>query len=137
MVAKHHRGATSSASAVADDPARVDTAMQQMIASVEERYLLREPEQVRTFLAAHPDVLKVVMQASTKTPEFLTDDAPILLEVVRDHEDMNDSGQVFAVVPTKLTPGQVRPKYDRLLREWLNDAGRRTGLLFNVDVEYR
>ena len=111
--------------------------MQQLIASVEDRYLLREPEQVLAFLAAHPDVLDLVMEASTKTPEFLTADDSISLEFARDPEDMSDPGQVFAVVPTKLAPRQVRPGLDRLLREWLNDAGRRTGLLFNVDVEYR
>lgn len=69
MVAKHDRGTRSSAATAADGVDRVDTAMQQMIAGVEERYLLREPEQVRAFLAAHPDVLEIVVEAAAKIPE--------------------------------------------------------------------
>jgi hypothetical protein len=117
--------------------ARAHTTPQQTIAELERRYRFREPEEVRAFLLAHPEVLDLVVEAAAKIPEFLPIDEGIELEVVRDPEDEHDPGELFAIVPTRLEPVDVRPRMHRLLREWLVDAGRPFGLLFNVGVEYR
>ena len=133
MVAKQDR---------ADDPSPTtptseDALVLETIGELESRYRFREPDKVRAFLLAHPEVLDLVVQAQAKIPEFLPADQPLELEVVRDPEDEHDDGELFAIVPTDLEPEDVRPRMRRFLREWLVDAGRPVGLLFNVGVEYR
>jgi len=137
MVAKHDHGAKSSATVAADDPDGVDTAMQQMIASVEECYLLREPEQVRSFLAAHPEVLDLVIEAAVKIPEFLPVDRPVELRLIRDLDDGDVGGDLSAIVSTRREPGEVEPLIERLDRGWLIPAVQGDGLRFNVGIEYR
>jgi len=107
------------------------------IGTLEDRYQFREPDAVRAFLVAHPEVINLALQASSKIPELLPVDEGLALEVSREPEDVDDPGQLFAIVPTCLDPGDVRPYMDRLLDEWLVTAGRPVGLLFNVDVEYQ
>ncbi len=114
-----------------------DDGVQSRIAEIERRYELREPEDVRAYLADNPDLLDLVDEASAKLPEFLPPSGPIVLEVVWDPDDEEDEGELFALVPTRLGWQDVLPCLNRLLREWLIDAGRFAAGRFNVDVEFR
>ena len=107
------------------------------VAELEAIYQFREPAEVRAFLTAHPEVLPVAAEAASKISEFVPVEERLVLEFGRDPEDEDDEGQVFALVPTRLDPDEIRPGFDRFLRDWLVEAGRSVGLLFNVGIEYR
>ena len=107
------------------------------INDLEAIYQFREPDDVRAFLAHHPDLLDLLVEGASKIPEFLPSDEPIALEVLRDPEDEADDGELFAIVLTRQEPEDVRPRLNRLDREWLIDAGRPHAGRFNVAVEYR
>jgi len=106
------------------------------IAELETIYQFREPDDVRAFLAAHPELLDLLVEGASKIPEFLASGDPIALEVLRDPEDEGDDGELFAIVLTSMEPKDVRPRLYRLDREWLIDAGRPHAGRFNVTVEY-
>lgn len=107
------------------------------IDALEGPFVLRQADEVQAYLADNPDLLPLLMEASSKIPEFLPPDGPIVLEILWDPEDEDDGGELFAVVPTDLGWEEVRPRMDRLLRDWLIEAGRFTAGRFNVDVEFR
>lgn len=107
------------------------------ITKLEGRYQFREPYTARAFLLAHPEMIDLAFQASVKIPEFLPADEGLVLEVTRDPEDVDDHEELFAIVPTRADYREIERLLERLLREWLIDAGRPVGLLFNVGVEYR
>lgn len=118
--------------------AAVETATGQAIDSLAGVYRFREPDEVRAYLAKHPDLLALLVEAAAKIPEFLPPDGPIVLEVVWDPEDEEGEGdELFAVVPTRMGWEEVRPRHHRLTREWLVPAARFAAGRFNVDVEYR
>jgi len=96
----------------------------------------REPDEVRAYLAKHPDLLDLLHEAATRIPEFLPPDRPIVLEMLWDPEDDDDEGELFAVVRTRSDGEATRLGYDRLLREWLVPAGRFAAGRFNVGIEY-
>ena len=107
------------------------------VADLETIYHFCRPQEARAILAAHPEVLALAAEAASKIPEFLPVEEQLVLEFVRDPEDKDDEGQVFALVPTRLDPAEIRPRFNRFVREWLVDAGRSVGLRFNVGLEYR
>lgn len=107
------------------------------IDAIERVFELRQPEEVRAYLAGNPDLLGLVGEAASEIPEFLPPSGSIILEMLWDPEDEEDAGELFAVVPTDLGWEAVRPRMDRLLREWLIDAGRFAAGRFNVGVEFR
>lgn len=108
------------------------------IDALEGRYEFREPDEVRAYLAANPDLLALLDEAAAKIPEFLPPDGPLILEVVWDPEDEEGEGdELFAVVPTRMKHEEVRPRLKRLDREWFLDARGHAIGRFNVDVEHR
>lgn len=107
------------------------------IDALEDSYRFRQPNEVRAFLAANPDLLDLLDEAAAKIREFMPIDEPIVLEMLWDPEDEDDLGELFAIVTTNLAPQAVRPLLARLGHEWLNAAGRFAAGRFNVDVEYR
>ena len=107
------------------------------IAELETIYQFREPEEVRAFLAAHPEVRAVAAEAASKISEFVPVEERLVLEFGRDPEDEDDEGQVFALIPTRLDPAAIRSRFNGFEREWLVDAGRAVGLLFHVGLEHR
>lgn len=129
MVRADMRRGERSAATVADIAAAID--------ALERVYEFREPGEVRAFLAEHPDLLPLVVEAAAKIPEFLPSDLGIALDVVWEPEDEDDGGELFALVPTELAPEDVRSRLALLDREWLIEAGRFAAGRFNVNVEYR
>ena len=115
----------------------VREAVPDLIARLERRYHFRRPDEVRAFLLDHPDLLDLLVEGASKIRLFLPSDEPIAIEVLFDPEEQDDQGELFAVVSTRSEPEAVRPRLERLDREWLIDAGRPFAGQFNVAVEYR
>jgi hypothetical protein len=114
------------------------TTVAKAIEAVERLYEFREPEKVRAFLAKNPDLIDLVTEAAAKIPEFLLPEARIVLEVVADPEGEGGEGdELFALVPTRMPWEGVRPRYHRLVREWLIFTPERIAGRFNVGPEYR
>lgn len=117
--------------------ATVTTAPRGAIDAIERLYEFREPDEVRMYLTKNPDLLDLLNEAAVKIPEFLPPDGPIVLEVVWDPEDEEgEDDELFALVPTKLEPEDVRPMMDRMRREWLIGTPGRRASRFNVGPRY-
>jgi hypothetical protein len=116
-----------------------ETAGSATIDTLEALYQFREPDEVRAYLARNPDLIDLLVDASTKIPEFLPTDGSMILEVVwdPDDEEEEENDELVAVVPTRLKWDEVRPRLDRLTREWLIPTARFAAGRFIVDVEYR
>ena len=114
----------------------VGTEVSAMIDALEDTYRFRQRDEVRAFLIDHPDLLELVLETSTKVPEYVPIDQPMALEVVSDPDDEEGGGQLYAVVLTHREPPEIRPRMEQMDREWLIAAFRPAGDLFNIAVEY-
>lgn len=107
------------------------------IAALEGIYRFRDRDEVIAYLAANPDLVDLLWDATIQIPRFIESTEPIILDIVVDPEDDGDVGEMFAVVPTVDEPEDIRPRLERLRRDWLIDAARHAVMRFNVGVEYR
>lgn len=118
--------------------ATATTATSRAIDALQSVYVFRGPDEVQTYLAKNLDLLEILHEAAAKIPEFLPVDEAMILEVAWEPEDEEgDEDGLFALVSTRLEPEVVRPRLDRLRREWLVPVFRRTEGRFNVGIEYR
>lgn len=99
-------------------------------------YAVRDENDVRRFLAAHPDLLALLAEAPTNVPNLLATGHPLGIEVLRDTEDEGAEGVLFVTVPTHAPPEEAMPLMDELLRGWLLDATRRSQGRFNIAFAY-
>lgn len=100
-------------------------------------YEFREPEEVEAYLDRHPNLVDLLVEAAARIPEFIPPDAPIVLEVVWDPEEEDEEGELFAMIPTHRSWEEIRPRMNRLRRDWLIAAARNAAGRFNIGVEYR
>jgi hypothetical protein len=107
-----------------------------MIDALETIYAYRDRDEVRGFLAQHPDLLGVLIEAAAVVPRFLSGAERAALAVLWDQEADDLDGELFVVIPTELEPEEVLPRMADLRRDWLIDAVRRSRGRFNVVVEY-
>lgn len=98
-------------------------------------YEFREPDEVRAYLRANPDLLPLVREAATKLHDSLPGEGRLALDVVVDPGDEDDPGELFAVYRTDQPLTVIRPEFNRLTREWIVPAGRASGGRFNIDFE--
>lgn len=106
------------------------------IDSLEEVFHFRQPDDVRAYLTANPDLLPLVREAAAQLRAFLPGDGRLVLEVLWDVDDEDDPGELFALFLTTLEPDAVRPALNRLTWDWLVQARRPAVGRFNVNVEY-
>ena len=107
-----------------------------LIDTLEQTFQFRQRDVVRAYLANHPDLLNLVLEASTRVPNYLPIDRPMALAVLWDPDDEDGDGQLYAVVVTHREPEEIRPRIEQMDREWLIAAFRPAGDRFNVAVEY-
>jgi len=114
----------------------VEQTVEDQIGELAALYRFRQPNEVRAYLTANPDLLPLVHEAASKIPDFLAPGGELVLEYFSNPEEEDDVG-LFAVVPTRWKHDEVQPGLNRPTREWLVDAGRTAGNRFNVGVEFR
>lgn len=95
-------------------------------------YAVRDEEDVRRFLAVHPDLLALLVEGPTRIPDVVADGRSLGIEVLRDGEDDDAEGVLFVTVPTTLQPDPAMPHMEDLLRGWLAEASRRSLGRFTV-----
>lgn len=80
--------------------------------------------------------MPILFEASERLAEFVPSERRTVQELVRNPEDEEGEGTLFAVTQTALGWDEIRPQLERLRWEWLIDASRRVGGRTNVDVDY-
>lgn len=113
----------------------VERTVEEQIDELAEIYRFREPGEVRAYLTENPDLIPLVREAAAKIPEFVTPVRPLEIEVFRNPEEEEDTAIVPVVIVDRHGPS-VLPQMNRLIREWLVDAGRAAGGRFIVSDEY-
>jgi len=109
---------------------------EQQIDDLEAVYRFRQPEEVRAYLAANPDLLHLLREAAATIPAFVTPTGALELEVFQNPEAEDDTA-IVPIVPVDRDGPSVLPAMDRLLREWQIDAARFAAGRFVVRHEYR
>jgi hypothetical protein len=90
---------------------------------------------VRRFLAAHPELLALLVEAPVRIPEGVAD-GRLGVELLGDHDDDDAEGGLFVTIPTHGKSEQVEPRMEAFYRGWLLEATRRSGARFDVAVRY-
>lgn len=106
------------------------------IEDLEKLYRFRDRDEARSYLSQNSDLLNAVAEAATVIPRYLPGDQPIELDVVRDLDEDQQEGDLFAIVVTNREPDEMRPLLGRLRREWLVPSVQRFDGRFNVGLEY-
>lgn len=114
-----------------------DVANRAAIDDLERLYRFRDRDVVRSYLARHLDIVDAVAEAATVIPQFLPGYQPIELDVVRDADEDEPEGDLFAIVKTNREPEEMRPLLGKLRREWLIPSVQRFDGRFNVGLEYQ
>lgn len=102
-------------------------------------YATRDAEDaaaVRRFLAAHPELLALLVEAPTQIPDKVANGDRLGVEMLFDFEDEDDEGVLFVTVPTRGKLEHVEPWMAEFRRGWLLDASRRSHGRFNVAPRY-
>src|SRR5688572_20925612 len=86
-------------------PAFEDSQSIGLRSSLDDLYLLKEPHQVRKFLEEHPHLALLLDEAHSHIREHFPT-SPILLEVVADPEDVQNS-QLVAYITTNYDPAEA------------------------------
>lgn len=120
-----------------NSPSHPDGAAPATIEDLEKLYRFRDQDLVRSYLARHLDILDAVAEAAEVIPRFLPGDQPIELDVVRDVDEDEPEGDLFAIVVTDREPDEMRPLLGKLRREWLVPFVERFDGRFNVGLEYQ
>lgn len=92
--------------------------------------------EVRRFLAAHPELLALLVEAPTRIPDIVVSGYSLGIEVLRDAEDDSDEGDLFITIPTRGELDQIEPRMEAFRRGWLLEASRRSRGRFNVAARY-
>lgn len=98
-------------------------------------YRFREPDDIRDYLAGHPNLLPLLREAATKIPQFVPTTRPLELEVFRNPEEEDDTAIVPVVIVDRHGPPMLTEMH-RLIREWQIDAGRTVAGRFIVGIEH-
>jgi len=101
-----------------------------------EIYAFRNPDQVRSFLVTHPDLVEVLFEARSYLEALFGSDLEVILEVVTD-PDAEGLKQLFAYIHTSLPIDDALERLDRLDEEWFLDQLDRVDGLCNFNLEIR
>lgn len=118
------------------DTATIEGVAPAVAASLDRSYTFRDRDDVTAFLAEHPSLPDLLVEASSRIARLFPLPQPLALEIFRNIEEDEAEGILFVVIPTKLTPEEALRLLDRLDDDWLVDAVRQTRGRFNVNLEY-
>ncbi len=88
------------------------------IERLEVRSDFRGGDEIGLFLTQNPSVVSLLLEALDHLPSYFAPEAPLALELVYDHEDEDDPGDLYAIIRTPLEPEQAMPLFDRFADEW-------------------
>ena len=101
------------------ESARLDTPTVQPSAwpAIENLYLLYQPHEVRSFLARHPELFPVLLDARSWLGNYFPG-AQATLEVVRDYDAQTDRTQLVAFIASGLEPDEAVSRLARFFEAW-------------------
>ncbi|MDZ7359927.1 MAG: hypothetical protein ONB46_04270 [candidate division KSB1 bacterium] len=98
-------------------------------------YNFRRPVEVKDFLAAHPFLVQLLVEAHDKIGNYFGPQSKVVLEVVTDPE-ADDDRRLFAFIQTSLLPEEALDRLDRLDNDWWLDAADRGEGKLCLHVEF-
>ncbi|MDP2935423.1 MAG: hypothetical protein Q8O86_02915 [Dehalococcoidia bacterium] len=105
------------------------------IASLEQMYVFRRPEEVIEFLEDHPFLVALLFDAHPQIVKHFGPRPDAVLEVVVDPEAMADR-ELFALIRTHLPPRDALSRLERLDEEWWIEALERAQGALCIDLEF-
>jgi hypothetical protein len=103
--------------------------------SIENLYIFREANEVRSFLKENPFLIPLLQEARMHIKRYFPD-SDVVLEVVTDPEIMGEKDLVAFIV-VELTADEACDILDRLDEEWWLDASDRAQDLLCITLEYK
>jgi hypothetical protein len=103
--------------------------------ALEKFYNFRRPVEVKGFLAAHPFLVPLLVEAYGKIAAYFEPQPEVVLEVVTDPE-ADDDRRLFVFIQTSLLPEEALDRLDRLDDDWWLDAGDRGEGKLCLHVEF-
>ena len=110
-------------------------AIEPALQTLEQLYTFRRPEEVSEFLRDHSFLVPLLLEAHGKIEQYFGSSSEVILEVITDPE-AEDDHELFALVPTNLSPDEALSHLDRFDQEWWLDASSQAHCLLNIDLEY-
>jgi hypothetical protein len=104
--------------------------------TIEKLYAFHRPLEVKEFLAAHPFLEPLLVEAYDKIGDYFGPQPDVVLEVVTDPEAIDDR-ELFVFIRTNLPPEEALDRLDRLDQEWWLDAADQADGKLCIHVEFK
>lgn len=114
----------------------VSTVGTDVIERIAAQYDFRGEGVVEALTDAGPDVATLLLEAADRIAAFFGTEARLVLEFFIDPNDMDDPGELFALIQTPLELEQARPLIARFRDDWWLLALPRARGLLNIGLEY-
>ncbi len=106
------------------------------LARLERRTCFRDDMEVSLYLREQSDLVPVLLEALDELAVHFGPDTPIVLEVLTDPEEEDETKTLSAIIRTTLEPKQVIALQRRFNHAWWREASFRTGDRLSFGVEY-
>lgn len=104
--------------------------------ALEKLYTYRRPKEVKEFLAAHPFLEPLLVEAYNKLDDYFGPQPDVVLEVVTDPEAIDDR-ELFAFIRTSLPSHEALEKLDQFDENWWLDAGDQVDGKLCIHLEFK
>ena len=92
---------------------------------------------VSYYLEMHPFLVPLLRDLEVKIRQYFEVDSLLVLEVVNDFESGSEEGdELFAMIPTTLSPEEALQRLWHLDEEWWLEASHRGRHRMNIGIEY-
>ncbi len=106
------------------------------LVKIEQLYKLREPEEVREFLAENSQLIETLIEAYPRLEAKFGPKTEVALELFYDQEDNAPEPELFALVRTQLKADEAVDRLYSLFREWFLEQASSVRRSLSFDVEF-
>ena len=112
-------------------------AIQDTVSSLARTFTFGDEQAVSHYLDRHPFLVPLLWEVDVKIRQYFDVDSPLILEVVKDYEAGSEEyDELFAMIPTTLSPKEARERLRRMDENWWLEASRRGQHRMSINIRY-
>ena len=111
--------------------------IQETVSSLAKSYSFRDQKTVSHYLDMYPYLVPLLWEIDVKIRQYFDVDSPLILEVVKDYEAGSEEyDELFAMIPTTLSPKEARKRLRRMDEDWWLEASRQGQHRMSINIRY-
>jgi hypothetical protein len=112
-------------------------AIQDTVSSLARTFTFGDEQAVSHYLDRHPFLVPLLWEVDVKARQYIDVVSRLILEVVKDFESGSEEGdELFAMIPTTLSPEEALQRLWHLDEDWWLEASGRGRHRMCVNIKY-